>query len=186
MVKGKMTYQASFVGYFPADNPKYSCIVVVSAPTGDAYYGGAVAGPVFKDVADKVYSTSLEIHKEINAIQPQYSLRAPSVKQGSQTEIETVLKTLKVKMNSANENAEWVSTRTNDSVSVILEPKNPQEILNKGIMPNLFGMTARDVLYLLEPKGIRVKIIGSGAVATQSIEAGTAFQKGTQLIIQLI
>jgi cell division protein FtsI (penicillin-binding protein 3) len=186
MVKGKMTYQASFVGYFPADNPKYSCIVVVSAPTGDAYYGGAVAGPVFKDVADKVYSTSLEIHKEINAIQPQYSLRAPSVKQGSQTEIETVLKTLKVKMNSANENAEWVSTRTNDSVSVILEPKNPQEILNKGIMPNLFGMTARDVLYLLEPKGIRVKIIGSGAVATQSIEAGSAFQKGSQLTIQLI
>jgi cell division protein FtsI (penicillin-binding protein 3) len=185
MVKGKMTYQASFVGYFPADNPKYSCIVVVSAPTGDAYYGGAVAGPVFKDVADKVYSTSLEIHKEINAGQPAYSLKAPNVKQTTKSEIELVLKTLKVKMNSADINSEWVSVKAKDSTTVVLESKNTEEILRRGIMPNLSGMTARDVLYLMEPKGLRVKIVGSGAVSSQSIEAGTVIKKGAELVIQL-
>lgn len=185
MVNGKMTYQASFVGYFPADNPKYSCIVVVSAPSGDSYYGGAVAGPVFKDVADKVYSTSLEIHKEINAVQPKYALTAPPTKQGGQDEIEMVLKTLKVKMTSLDDHAEWVSP-SSDSLSVTLKPKNTEEALKRGIVPNLVGMSARDVFYLLENNGLRVKIIGSGSVATQSLQAGTAFTKGTQITLQLI
>jgi cell division protein FtsI (penicillin-binding protein 3) len=186
LVKGKMTYQASFVGYFPADNPKYSCIVVISAPSGDSYYGGAVAGPVFKDVADKVYSTSLEIHKEINAVQPAYAANAPAVKCGYQPEIETVLKTLKVKNQTDDDKAEWVSSSTNDSVSVNLSGKHTEEALKRGIVPNLIGMTAKDVLYLLENNGMRVKLIGSGAVATQSLNAGAVFTKGTQIILQLI
>ena len=185
MVNGKMTYQASFVGYFPADNPKYACIVVVSAPSGDSYYGGAVAGPVFKDVADKVYSTSLEIHKEINSVQPQYALTAPKVKCGYQPEIENVLKTLKVRSQSDDETSEWVSS-SNDSLSVTLLSKNPEETLKRGLVPNLVGMAARDVLYLLENHGIRVKILGSGAVATQSINAGAPYIKGSQIVLQLI
>jgi cell division protein FtsI (penicillin-binding protein 3) len=186
MVKGKMTYQASFVGYFPADNPKYSCIVVVSAPTGDSYYGGAVAGPVFKDVADKVYSTSLEIHKEINAVQPPYALKAPSTKSGSQQEITSALKTLKVATRSIDPKAEWVSSSRVDSTSINFTTQNTEEILRKGIVPNLIGMTARDVLYLLENNGIRVQLIGRGAVTTQSLLPGTTYKKGTQIILQLI
>lgn len=185
MVNGKMTYQASFVGYFPADNPKYACIVVVSAPSGDSYYGGAVAGPVFKDVADKVYSTSLEIHKEINHTQPQFALKAPKVKCGYQPDIENVLTTLKVRNNSDDEKSDWVAS-TNDSLSVSLSTRNHEEILKKGIVPNLIGMTARDVLYLLENNGMRVKLIGSGAVASQSLIAGTPFIKGSQIVLQLI
>lgn len=186
LVKGKMTYQASFVGYFPANNPKYSCIVVISSPTGDAYYGGAVAGPVFKDVADKVYSTSLEIHKEINSVQPLYAAKAPPVKQGNQDEITSILKVLNVKMSSADSRSEWVSANSNDSVSIRMQPKNTEEALKRGIVPNLVGMTAADVIYLLENNGMRVKIVGNGAVATQSIAAGTAYIKGTQIILQLI
>ncbi|MFM9027692.1 MAG: peptidoglycan D,D-transpeptidase FtsI family protein [Bacteroidota bacterium] len=60
--KSNISYQASFVGYFPADQPKYSCIVVVYAPSNKDYYGGAVAAPIFKDIADKVYSTHLDLH----------------------------------------------------------------------------------------------------------------------------
>jgi cell division protein FtsI (penicillin-binding protein 3) len=186
MVNGKMTYQASFVGYFPADNPKYSCIVVISAPSGDAYYGGAVAGPVFKDVADKVYSTSLEIHKEINAVQPKYAVKAPSVKSGYQSEIQNVLTALKVKNQSTDIRAEWVAPSAKDSTSINLYTKNVEQVLKKGIVPNLIGMTARDVLYLLENNGMRVKLIGSGAVATQSLNAGITFTKGTEIILQLI
>jgi cell division protein FtsI (penicillin-binding protein 3) len=186
IVNGKMTYQASFVGYFPADNPKYACIVVVSAPSGDSYYGGAVAGPVFKDVADKVYSTSLEIHKEINAVQPAYAKGAPAVKYGYQPEIKNILSVLKVKNNTNDDKAEWVSTAMMDSTSVSLAAKNTEEALKRGIVPNLYGMTARDVLYLLENNGMRVKLIGSGAVTSQSLNAGTSFIKGAQIILQLI
>ncbi len=186
MVKGKMTYQASFVGYFPADNPKYSCIVVISAPSGDAYYGGAVAGPVFKDVADKVYSTSLEIHKEINPIQPQIAFKVPETKQGSQEELSTVLAGLKIPVKTANSRSEWVSSVTSDSLSVSLIASNTETTLKKWIVPNLMGMTARDVLYLLERNGMRVKLIGSGAVAKQSLPAGTAYKRGTEITLQLI
>jgi cell division protein FtsI (penicillin-binding protein 3) len=186
MVNGKMTYQASFVGYFPADNPKYACIVVVSAPSGDAYYGGAVAGPVFKDVADKVYSTSLEIHKEINSVHPEYALKAPPVKHGNAESVATILKTLNIRTRANAEEAEWVSANTADSVSVSIHSKNTEETLKRGIVPSLVGMTAQDALYLLENNGMRVKIIGNGAVASQSIEAGKPFSKGTQIILQLI
>ena len=53
----RISYQASFCGYFPADNPIYSCIVVVNAPSNGVYYGNLVAGTVFKEIADKVYAT---------------------------------------------------------------------------------------------------------------------------------
>ena len=62
---GKYSYQASFVGFFPAENPKYSCIVVVNAPSNDVYYGNLVAGPIFKEIADKVYASTLEIHHNL-------------------------------------------------------------------------------------------------------------------------
>lgn len=193
--KNGVTYLASFVGYFPADNPKYSCIVVVSAPTGDAYYGGAVAGPVFKDVADKVYSTSLEIHKEINGQEPAFAKRAPSVKSGSQEDLSTVLKTLKVQMKPVKTHTDWVAAVTNDSISITLTAKYTEETLKRGVVPNLLGMTAQDALYLLENNGMRVKLIGSnkdkpyawsGAVVKQSIEPGVTYAKGTEIILQLI
>ena len=53
-------YASSFVGYFPADHPKYSCIVVVHKPntTNNNYYGADVAGPVFKRIAQKIFTDS--------------------------------------------------------------------------------------------------------------------------------
>ncbi len=183
----KVTYQASFVGYFPADNPKYSCIVVISAPSGDAYYGGAVAGPVFRDVADKVYSTSLEIHKEINSVHPSYSLKAPETKSGYQSDIKNVLTLLKVKNSSNDDKSDWVSGSSVDSSSVHISSKNIEETLKRGIVPDLVGMSARDILYLLENnKYMRVKIIGSGAVSSQSLAAGTSYTKGTKIELILL
>jgi cell division protein FtsI (penicillin-binding protein 3) len=65
----RISYQASFVGYFPADNPLYSCIVVVSAPSNWVYYGNVVSGPVFKEIADKVYATSF--YRPLQALNPE-------------------------------------------------------------------------------------------------------------------
>ncbi|MCX6295844.1 MAG: PASTA domain-containing protein, partial [Bacteroidetes bacterium] len=117
---------------------------------------------------------------------PKYALAAPKVRSGNQPEIQDVLSVLKVKNQSDDDKSEWISATSNDSVSVSLLSKNIEETLKRGIVPNLVGMTARDVLYLLENRGMRVKLIGSGAVATQSITAGTAFIKGTQIVLQLL
>src|SRR5690606_42118383 len=65
--KGGMYYASSFVGYFPADNPKYSCIVVIHRPTKHSYYGGGVAGPVFKRIAQKSF-TDVPSSKDIKNI----------------------------------------------------------------------------------------------------------------------
>src|SRR5208283_4091193 len=73
-VAAKANYRASFVGYFPANNPEYSCMVVVNSPSTDGYYGNITAGPIFREIADKVYASSIGIdpsindttHKEIN------------------------------------------------------------------------------------------------------------------------
>ena len=65
--KQNMFYASSFVGFFPAENPKYSCIVVIHRPTQHSYYGGDVAGPVFKRIAQKIF-TDVPSLKEIKNI----------------------------------------------------------------------------------------------------------------------
>lgn len=182
-MEGKASYQASFVGYFPADNPKYTCIVIVNAPSGDAYYGGVVAGPIFKEIADKVYSNSLEIHKEINFVQPQYASRAPGMHSGYKSELSTVLSALKVRTNKLPE-SEWITGRR-DSLSVSLAPSNVEKDLKKGVMPNVVGMSVKDALFLLENHGLNVKIKGSGVISKQSLQAGTKYAKGTQITLEL-
>src|SRR5690606_11478386 len=87
----KVSYQASFCGYFPADNPKYSCIVVVNAPEKQKY-GAEVAGTVFRKIADKVYATHIEYHEAMNLKQQEVILEAPETKAGYSPEIIKVLK----------------------------------------------------------------------------------------------
>ena len=86
-VKSRITYQASFVGYFPADDPKYSCIVVINSPSNDIYYGSLVAGPVFLEIANKVYATQLDIHDPVNMPGRPVVAEAPYSKSGSYREL---------------------------------------------------------------------------------------------------
>mgnify|MGYP001764372066 FL=1 len=91
----RISYQASFVGYFPADDPLYSCIVVVNAPSNWVYYGNVVSGPVFKEIADKVYASSF--YRDLQALNPQgeekVTLReaASEVKKGDLSQAEGVM-----------------------------------------------------------------------------------------------
>jgi len=67
--KDKLSYISSFVGYFPADNPKYSCIVVIHEPDKSVgYYGADVSGPVFKTIAQKIF-TDTPIVDEVESLQ---------------------------------------------------------------------------------------------------------------------
>lgn len=170
-------YQASFVGYFPTDKPMYSCIVVISKPRKE-YYGARVSGTVFAAIANKVYANTLKYHKAINESTP-LSYNLPKVKSGNKRDITALLKMLKVNY-QLNYEGEWLTADTL-AKKVQLDRKK----INKNLVPNVIGMTAKDAVYLLENRGLIVKLIGYGKVTRQSLNAGTPFGKGQLIKIEL-
>ncbi|MFN7012789.1 MAG: penicillin-binding transpeptidase domain-containing protein [Bacteroidia bacterium] len=175
--ESKVSYQASFCGYFPADNPKYSCIVVVNAPSNNVYYGNLVAGPIFKEIADKVYATNLKIHPPLS-VEKQLATM-PVSKNGSKEDLRKVLDKLNVKAHGkANEN--WVKTNAKENV---IEIQNLT--ITSGITPNVVGMSLKDAVYILENKGFLVKVIGKGMIKNQSIPPGQPVQKGNIITLEL-
>jgi len=185
-VKGsynKTSYQASFVGYFPAENPEYSCIVVMNSPSADGYYGNVTAGPIFKEIADKVYASSINIDPAVNALASKKH-NDPAVKNGDFKDIYNVLQNMGINFHAPGATGGWVVTDVEDS-TVHMSAYNPQKLLSQGVMPDLHGMNAEDAVYLLENNHIRVTIKGMGAVAEQSLPAGTKFIKGQKVTLQL-
>lgn len=163
-------YQASFVGYFPADNPMYSCIVVVSAPTQDIY-GAVVSGTVFSAIANKVYASSFKYHKAINSSEP-LEQNIPNCATGLNKDISSLLKTFRVKHTSSTEK-DW---------TVPMETEGQLELKERYVgvktVPNVIGMTAKDAVFLIERTGMVAKIQGSGRVKSQSINPGTSVFSG--------
>lgn len=178
--QSKVSHQASFVGYFPADNPQYSCIVVVNAPSRNVYYGNLVAGPIFKEVADKVYSNSLEMHQKLVQQKFYASSAIPYSKHGHKKDAELIFTHLNVPVISNAADEEWVVTSTQDSTVTIA----PRKIINS-LVPNVVGMGLRDAIYLLENQGLRVRINGRGTVKYQSLNAGIRVTKGSEIEIEL-
>lgn len=172
----KSNYKASFVGYFPADNPKYSCIVVINNPTKGVYYGGSIAGPVFKEIADKVYATRMMPDTIATDSLPQYEIREAA---GSYYDLAYLLKYSKLRFEQSDM-TDYIKIQTEDS-STVVKPL----ICNGKTMPELIGMGARDAVYILETAGIRVKVIGKGKVKKQSVPPGMAVKKGTLCVIEL-
>lgn len=177
--KGNKSYQASFVGFFPADAPKYTCMVVVYAPGNDVYYGGAVAAPIFKEIADKVYSNHLELHSAPVDTMPAV-ITAPIVKAGDQHDARKVLAALDVPVVTSDNEAMMVNTGTSEA-GVLFSPRK----YTAGLVPNVTGMGAADAIYYLENAGLRAKLKGRGTVIRQSIPAGTKVNKGQLVIIEL-
>jgi cell division protein FtsI (penicillin-binding protein 3) len=177
--ESKVSYQASFVGYFPAENPKYSCIVVVNAPSNNVYYGNLVAGPIFKAVSDKVFSTSLDLHPRINDGVMVQNKKVPYSKNGFSDDLMSVFNQMNVNSKKKSE-SEWVTTQANEN-QVIVNGKTIQSTL----VPDVKGMGARDATYLLESMGCLVKISGKGSVKYQSIAAGTLIKKGMIINLEL-
>jgi cell division protein FtsI (penicillin-binding protein 3) len=175
----RISYQASFVGYFPADNPLYSCIVVVNAPSNYVYYGNVVAGPVFKEISDKVYATSF--YRNLVALAPAEDkpLKAPDAGNGYYADINKTLRSLNIKA-KRNVDSEWVRTReSGDTLRVV------DLTLNEGLMPNVVGMGLRDAIYLLENNGLRVHYSGRGKVVRQSPQPGVKISRGATVAVEL-
>ena len=178
----KTTYQASFAGYFPADNPKYSCIIVVNTPSNDKYYGNVVAGPVFKEIADKVYATSFDIHakQQKQFLNMHTIIEIPYSKHGNRQDLNTVFRMLHIPIDQKKANSPWVITKTHkDHVEYQVRR------IKNNVVPPVKGMGARDAIYLLESAGLKVRVVGRGFVKSQSIAAGRAVRKGTSITIIL-
>ncbi len=165
---GQKDYRASFVGYFPADRPEYSCIVVVTKPKGATYYGNVVAGSVFKAIADKVYSTNLDLQSAL--AQPKDSLinKIPFVSPGNQGDINFLLSDLHIPYDGVKRDDPWAEVLREES-RLRVEPVKPEPHL----FPNLIGMGLRDVLPVLENMGYKIKVRGSGRIFSQTPAAGT-------------
>jgi cell division protein FtsI (penicillin-binding protein 3) len=174
----KISYQASFVGYFPAENPLYSCIVVVNAPSNGIYFGNWVAGSVFKEISDKVYSTSFfrdYIPENIEDMKPS----APEAGNGYRADINEVLRNLKVRYKRTADN-DWVVTRESGDTITLGGLK-----LQNGLVPDVRGMSLRDAIYLLENSGLRVRYSGKGRVLRQSPEHGARYNEGTVVSLEM-
>lgn len=181
---GDRNYQASFVGYFPADKPLYTCIVIINSPSNGIYYGGLVAGPVFKEIAEKVYSTSLDFLEPINNKQNLLT-KAPGSIKSKNDEMVVASKALKLPTKSNVTEDGYVTRNSSDSTRISLQASNLESQLKKGIVPNLNGLSAKDALFLLENSGFHVKLYGMGSVKKQSIEAGQKFNKGDKITLIL-
>lgn len=165
-------YVASFVGYFPADRPKYSCIVVINSPSGDIYHGSEVAAPVFLEIAKKIYTRDIDFQIPLNNIEVT-NVEIPYSKNGNMEDVLIFSKELKIPIIKYQNTSEYVRTI---KVETGIECKNLPII--KGIMPDVISMGAKDAIYLLEKMGLKVIVIGRGSVKSQSIPAGTKINKG--------
>lgn len=171
-------YQASFCGYFPADNPKYSCIVVIAGPTKQIY-GAQVSGTVFRAIADKVYAGSLQYHDSFNEEDTEVQT-LPKVKYGSTSDMSRAMSGIGVRYENKAPEDEWgVAIKTGNKINI------EKRKISKGFVPNVVGMPLNDAVYLLENSGLRVVIEGSGSVVGQDVLSGSKIIKGTQIKLVL-
>ena len=170
-------YYTSFIGYFPADNPKYSMVTVVDSPQGDnidLLYAGAVAAPVFKAVADRIVAYDIRMHAPMQGKNAQPN-SATGMVAGYADDLHTISSTLSIKNEPATEG--WVEmTPTGRWKS---RPTRPDQV------PDVRGLTLRDALFLLENRGFRVLVEGQGKVKEQSLGSGAGIQKTAARVVTL-
>jgi cell division protein FtsI (penicillin-binding protein 3) len=166
-------YQASFVGYFPADQPKYSCIVVVNAPSKQIYYGNIVAGPIFRDITDRIYVREYEMHQDQTLLTEQ-NLQAPYSKSGSGDALAASFAHLNLTLQQQGDDSPWVSTRSTPEGVI-----SSSRLISSQLVPNVVDMGLKDAVFLLESKGLKVESNGWGTVRGQSQLPGGIIRKGT-------
>jgi cell division protein FtsI (penicillin-binding protein 3) len=177
---GHGVYQASFVGYFPADKPVYSCIVVVrTKPHAAAHYGGMLGAPVFREIAIKLYAMYVD-QKPATL----YSAKKDSSTYfyaGNTKNIKQVFGTFNMWYADSVQQSNWTSVYAGNNYQPVLRTNAVREKL----MPNVKGMGLKDALYLLESMGLKVTISGKGKVANQSVAPGSALAKGVTVVLEL-
>lgn len=173
-----MKYRASFAGYFPADNPQYSCIVVITNPKKNRVYGGELAAPVFKDLADRVCGTILNMDIKI----PENgNTSVPFVKKGNARDIRKGMQYLGINSIRFDTSYVWVDAEQDSNGTPIYS----NYVMPKDVVPNCKGMTIKDALFMLEKMGFQVSFEGRGKVASQSLQQNTPYRRGARMHLVL-
>ena len=149
---GTTRYWLSFAGYFPADAPRYTCIVCLRK-TGLPASGGGMSGVVFRQISESVMAQSLK--RRVEDARDTTSSYVADVKVGNEKA------------------ASYVLNRIGAQGRPTVQPKH-----YVGTVPDVRGMGARDAVYLLEQSGVRVRLKGRGKVKEQSLMPGKQLQPG--------
>ena len=174
------SHNLSFCGYFPADRPQYTCIVVIRRPRNVAPTG-AIPGSVFKTIAEKVYShgTKYELRTMTG---DSARVVIPAVKNGDTKALKYVLDELKIRNNTRQIKTEYARNEHNPGNGQI----EMQELtVQEGLVPNVVGMGAKDAVYALETSGLRVSFSGRGRVVSQSVSPGQRAVRGQSVALVL-
>lgn len=181
---GTVHYLLSFAGYFPADAPRYSCIVCIQK-SGLPASGGGMSGKVFHDIAEGIMAQSLKM--DVKDAHDENSILEPDVKSGNIIAADYVLTHLGYETRAdwsgsyADGNPIWGhATRGNGHIALTRQAKT-----QANVMPDVTGMGARDAVFLIESRGVKTKLYGRGKVTQQSIAAGHTISKGMACILTL-
>lgn len=181
---GTVHYLLSFAGYFPADAPRYSCIVCIQK-SGLPASGGGMSGKVFHDIAEGIMAQSLKM--DVRDAHDENSILEPDVKSGNIIAADYVLTHLGYETRAdwsgsyADGNPIWGhATRGNGHIALTRQAKT-----QANVMPDVTGMGARDAVFLIESRGVKTKLYGRGKVTQQSIAAGHTISKGMACILTL-
>ena len=182
---GRTTHMVSFVGYFPADRPKYSCIVSIStsSQTNMSAGGGSMAAPVFHEISERIMamSTSRDIEQAVDTVND----RMPRVLAGDLTSTAVVLDGLNLSHSGRNQ---WTSGGDSLWGKVLLDDgkyRSQAVDVSDGEVPDVRGMGLQDALFILEKEGLRVNADGVGRVRSQSLMPGYRFKKGETIQLRL-
>lgn len=177
-VKGM--YLASFAGYFPADNPRYSLMVTINNPRGGVFYGGSVAGPVFKEIAERVFAASNLFEDPVDEAETPEIPELPEIKKGTTENILRVAHELKIGNIGGKAGSGMASIKNSDGKLLLNTVDIPS-----GKVPDVRGMGASDAVFILENAGLQVKIKGTGKVKEQSIPPGSNYSRGSYVYLTL-
>lgn len=166
-------HRASFVGYFPADAPKYSCIVVISKPQKARTHGGDLAAPVFRELSDRVVGTRIDFNKTNIK---ESTVKYPVIGYGNGGDFYAFCKSLGLHITKPS--VMWVKGKDINGMCALLEQN-----VQSGIVPNVVGLTIKDAVYMLENLGMKVRFHGKGKVVSQSVAAGSRIDKRNNVIV---
>lgn len=170
--------QAMFAGFFPVENPRYSCVVMVYNPKGAYRTGGGIAAPVFKEIAEKALAIDMHIAPSYKPETIETSTNLAQLK-GENQQVKNILTKYGYTFNLADE-IQYVNVEVRKS-GIKLQPSQTSDLS----VPNLIGMNFDDAIYLLENMGLKIRFEGIGKVIHQSVTPGTKVKRGDQIFITM-
>ena len=177
-LNGKREYLVSFCGYYPSENPRYTCLVAIRKPNSPAS-GGLMAGTVFSKIAQRVYAKN--ITTDMSQARDSLSQFVPDVKNGDLNAAKDILADLGVQSNDQGAtNIAWGNSSLDNGKLVFTSLQDEE-----GKMPDLKGMGARDAVYAVERRGLKAKVKGAGKVLSQSLPVGSSYSKGQTVTLTM-